>query len=260
MNTPSPHLRAHRAALRQSASQRPFRILSLLGPGSLILAGFLATGCATQYRFQVEAINQRQDAGQRFSYHLVDARPDPGQDRRVFDSIRRDVETALSSRGYYPAPIGATPDMEIELDFGISAPVVKQHFVSKPVYSLPSNLNGPSARGSTQPMRASLVPEFKGMTQVPEIVTTYRKFLRLTAREPRVDGPTISIGRQIWSVYVTNEDGSQDLPTYAHLMVAAAMDNVGRDYKGEQQVAFTKRDQRVAFVERGSGLSEETSS
>ncbi len=221
---------------------------------ALLVIAVAASGCATQYRFAVESIKQSDPAVPRLSYRLVDARPGTRTGDALFERVAGDVRTALSSRGLYAAPAGTTPQLIIEVDYGISAPVVKRGVRQEPVYlEMPASIYGGTSSRDSGRSRITQ-PHLLGMADVPFTITTYQKFFRLTAREnePATDGAT---PRQVWSVLVTNEDGSDKLPIYTRLMVAAAMDHIGEDVPDERRVVLTRRDDRVAFVAQGAGSS-----
>lgn len=210
----------------------------------------LVTGCATRHTFTVEAINQADRELSRQSFLLLDARAEADLAEPAFRGVEKDLLTALSGRGFYAAPKGVAPEMLIEVDFGMSAPIVTHHVRVEPVeimaasaQTFPMRLSGQTAPlGTTRPLVVH--------QEVPFTVTTYEKFLRLTARDlPR--GGDAPVPPQIWSVLVTNRDASDDLATYLPLMIAAAMDSAGRDFEGEQRVVLTGRDGRVAFVQQG---------
>ena len=85
-----------------------------------------------------------------------------------------------------------------------------------------------------------------GFERFPTTITVYEKFLRLTARSGHDRRR-----RELWSVYVTNEDSGKDRDTYLLLLVSAAMDALGENAPRAHQVVLTVDDQRVGFVARG---------
>jgi hypothetical protein len=250
------------SSLRLSFGARPHRLTARLrsrfGQSTQLVAlaavGFLATGCATHYKFGVEAIKQSDALVPHQSFRLVDARPDsrPGDPR--FDHVARDVQTALSGKGLYPAPEGTTPQLIIEVDFGVSAPVVTEHIRREPVYLVMNSSSLGGQRPGSGHMETGTQPRYVGDREVPYLTTTCHKYLRITAREP-LSSATNATPRQAWSVMVTNDDPSDNLAEYARLMVAAALDSIGSDTERVRQVVLTKRDDRVTFVEKGLGSS-----
>lgn len=188
------------------------------------------------------------------SYQLVDARAGSRGDDPRFAAVARDIQTALSSKGLYAAPPGTTPELVIEVDFGMSAPIVTERTRSEPVYvPMPATSSG-GLRVGGGPEGAGGQLRYLGSVELPYTVTTYKKFLRLSAREHDAHAE-FAQPRQIWSVTVTNQDRSDHLPEYTRLMVAAAMDHIGKNHDEEQRVVMTRRDRRVTFVKEGLGSS-----
>lgn len=213
-----------------------------------------AAGCASQYQFAVEAIKQAGTALPQRSYRLVDARPEARPGDLRFARVAQDVQAALSSRGMFAAPEHTTPELIIEVDFGISPPITKTGRRREPFFmELPASAMGNMQSREVGGTRVAQ-PQYMGEREVPYVVTTYRKFFRLTARESESAVAGAS-PRQVWSVLVTNEDSSDDLRGYTRLMVAAAMDHIGKDLPQGQHVVMTRQDGRVAFVAQGPGSS-----
>jgi len=218
------------------------------------LLALFASGCASHYRFGVEAIKQSDTSIPHHSYRLVDARPDARPGDLRFARVAQDVQTALASRGLYAAPEGTTPELIIEVDYGISAPVTTTGVRREPVYlELPGAAYGGMQSREFGGSRVTQ-PQYLGERDVPYVLKSYAKFLRLTARESEPATADAS-PRQVWSVLVTNEDGSDDLRGYTRLMVAAAMDHIGENLPDERHVVMTRSDGRVTFVEEGAGSS-----
>ena len=224
---------------------------SALCAATIVVAGFLC-GCSTSARFSVEAGGPGGAPEDRLSYRLA-AGPalaggamSPASRERVL----RDVRTALSGRGVYEAPEGLAPEMEIEVDLGQGPAIRKVLTFTEPVYlegmSAASNAVTPGRGGSD----TSRMPRKVGERDVTRIVTVFPKYLRLTARPMRSAG-SVAAGAPLWRIEVTNEDESEDLDTYARLMVAAAMDWVGRSTDSPVEVVVRSGDSRVAFIDRG---------
>lgn len=217
------------------------------------LATLAAGGCASPTRFGVDAIRETHASGPRQSYQLVDTRPTSAAHAIRFTRVARDVETALSSRGMFAAPPGSVPDIEVEIDFGISAPITKAAIRREPVFAMVPGLEAAGAHPAFGEQRIAQA-SYLGERAIPFTIVSYRKFLRLTAWEAAagtVDRPR----RQVWSVLVTNEDSSRDLPRYVRLMIAAAMDHIDTDSPDVRQVVMTRHDGRIAFIERGMDSS-----
>ncbi|MGH8020063.1 MAG: hypothetical protein ACREIA_17650 [Opitutaceae bacterium] len=156
--------------------------------------------------------------------YLADANPEIDHEEAAYLEIARHVRTALSSKGLYEAPEGVAPEITIEIDFGID-PVGRT--VETVVWETED-----------------------GYDYHRKTITVHEKFLRITAREAgRTQGE--SGAREVWSVYVTNEDESDDPEAYALLLVAAAMDAIGDNTAGPLEVVIADSDRRVSFVQRG---------
>jgi len=238
--------------LHRSAAASPVSLARATSLALLALAAVAATGCSTRYAFSVDAVHPAAATSPQRSYRLVDARPDARPGDLRFARVAQDVNTALSRHGMYAAPAGTTPELTIEVDFGVSAPVTRQGVRREPFYmELPG-----SAYGSTQSREIGgsrvTQPHYLGERDVPYVIKTYRKYLRLTAR---VGDPadTSAAPHQVWSVLVTNDDTSDDLRAYTRLMVAAALDHIGDDLPHERRIVMTRKDGRVTFVEEGAG-------
>jgi len=224
---------------------------SALCAATIVVAGFLC-GCSTSARFSVEAGGLDGAPADSLSYRLAagPALAGGAMSPVASERVLRDVRTALSGRGLFEAPEGLVPGMEIEVDLG------RGHAIQKVLtYSVPVYLEGMSAASNTErPDRVgadtSRVPRKIGERDVTRIVTVYPKFLRLTAR-PMGPSGAVATRAPLWRIEVTNEDESEDLDAYARLMVAAAMDWVGRSTDAPVEVVVGSGDSRVAFIDRG---------
>jgi len=81
-------------------------------------------------------------------------------------------------------------------------------------------------------------------------VTVYEKYIRITAREAS-GGEGDRPPREIWSVYVKNDDENDNLREYVPLMVSAAMDSVDENGSTAKDVVLNDSDERVTFVKKG---------
>ncbi|HEX9783968.1 MAG TPA: RNA polymerase sigma factor [Opitutaceae bacterium] len=189
-----------------------FRLAALVG---------LLSGCAT-YQFKVDAI-KAPDSPFGVSYRLHSAHPGITEDDARFLEAAEYVKTALSSKGMFEAPAGVTPDMTVEIDFGIDSERTEQRIEP----------------GNAHLLANALIN-----------VVIYEKYVRITAREnPQQTGDYGS--RELWSVYVTNENEDDDLREYLPLLVSAAMDAIDSDSKGRKLIDLGPNDARVVFVKSG---------
>lgn len=228
----------------------------------LVLASLLG-GCATTYRFKVDAVKNEisEVAEEKKSFRVVSANPEMDEEDLRFQEAKQFVKTALSSKGMFEAPPGTEADTVIEVDFGMEEPRTKFYTVSEPVYAVVGG-------GTRTVMIAVKDPTTGRITYVPQVVydppqreligfqdrvvtvTVYEKYIRITARETTEeagDRPP----RELWSVYVTNEDESDDIRKYVPLMVSAAMDSMDENTSSQKEIVLTQEDERVVFVKKG---------
>ncbi|MGH8019332.1 MAG: hypothetical protein ACREIA_13775 [Opitutaceae bacterium] len=221
---------------------------------------FVLGGCATTYRFKVDAVRNQDVQEPKQAYTIVSANPEMDTEDLRFKEAEAYVKTALSSKGMFEAPPGADSQMVVEVDFGMEEPRTKFQTVSEPVYALV----GGGTRTVTVP-----VTDSKGNTRYVTYVVydppqreligfrdrvityqVYEKYLRITAREtPGQAGDRPP--RELWSVYVVNEDENDDLREYVPLMVSAAMDSINENASSKKDVVLKETDERVVFVKKG---------
>jgi hypothetical protein len=230
------------------------RILILLG------AALMFSGCATSYRFKVDSIKNHEVPEGALSYRIASANPEMTEDDLRFKEAAKYVKTALSSKGMYEAPEGTEADMNIELDFGMEEPRITYQTMSEPVYV--------TKAGATRTIMVAVRDKEGKVRMVPQIVhdpptqeligfadhvitvTVYEKYMRITARET-ADEAGDRPPRELWSVYVSNEDQSDDLREYVPLMVSASMDSINQNSSQQSEVVLKKDDERVVFVSEG---------
>ncbi len=238
---------------------------SLIARPAFLLLGLTAlfSGCATHYKFKVDAVKNQESqiTEEKKSFRVVSANPEMDEDDLRFQEAKQYVKTALSSKGLYEAPPGTEADMVVEVDFGMEEPRTKFYTVSEPVYA--------TVGGGTRTILVPVIdPTTKRVRYVPQVVydppqrelvgfqdrvvtvTVYEKYIRITSRqtpEEAGDHPP----RELWSVYVTNEDESDDIRKYVPLMVSAAMDSMDENTSSQKEIVLTQDDERVKFVKEG---------
>lgn len=205
---------------------------------ALAVAASLLTGCTT-YHFKVDAVKAAPDTTAGVSYQLQSAHPEVTGDHAVFRRVADHVKTALSSKGLFEAPAGVTPDMDIEIDFGIANERTEQRVIdlASPIQS--GGFHGHGVSNHAGPSDGIVV-----------LVTFYEKFVRITAHE-RTPHAGAHTPREVWSVYVSTENEDADLDKYLPLLVSAAMDAIDSDTNGPRKISFGPNDERVAFVNAG---------
>lgn len=215
----------------------------------------LFTGCASQYRMEVDALNSA-EIGYGYAYRLKPDRAVSAQSPELIRQVERDIETALSSRGYYPAPEGVEPEIVIDYGFGMIGPFKKiKHRSETVTVTMPSSSGSPVMSGGHVVGMPAYTgnPNIEKQETVAYTVETYRKYLELTAR--KVESGTRADEK--WTILISNDDQSRDLVRYTRLMTAAAMDMIGRQTDHFQTVVLTDHDGRVIFIEEGMAASEE---
>jgi len=222
------------------------------------LAAF-ASGCSSR-SFRVDAVKNPELAARGDAYAIANANPE----RMDTDPLVREaagyVKTALSAKGMFEAGEGVPADVVVEVDFGAEAPkreIVREtqpvyRTVREPGYYVTESYT--DAKGNTRTI-TRYVPgeereEFAGWREIVFEFVTYPKYLRITAREAPIEGDDRP-PRELWSVYVTNEDSEKDLEKTLPLLVAAAMDAVGQETASERTITLDDEDERVVFVKRG---------
>lgn len=239
-------------------SVRPSRVLNL---AFCLCALLTLAGCGSTYRFKVDAVKNPDVAEEKHSYHIASGNPEMDSEDLRFKEAAKYVKTALSSKGMYEAPPGTEAEMVVEVDFGMEEPRTEIRTVSVPVYiyvSSPPRLVRMRVRDpkTGQIREVEMVvqdpprQELAGFEEHPQTVTIYEKYIRITARETAgQDGDRPP--REIWSVYVKNEDENDNLRDYVPLMVSAAMDSVDENGSTAKEVVLNDSDERVAFVKKG---------
>ncbi len=229
---------------------------------ALCLAGMFAlTGCGSTYRFKVDAIKNPDVADAKHSYRIASGNPEMDSEDLRFKEAAGYVKTALSSKGMYEAPAGTEAEMIIDVDFGMEEPRTEMRTVSVPIYQYvrqPPRIVRVTVRdpktGQTRVVEMLVEDpprqELAGFEERVVTVTVYEKYIRITAREaPGGEGDRPP--REIWSVYVKNEDENDNLREYVPLMVSAAMDSVDENGSTAKEVVLNDTDERVTFVKKG---------
>jgi hypothetical protein len=230
---------------------------------ALLAVTALFSGCATTYRFKVDAVKNQETeiTEEKQSFRVVSANPEMDEQDLRFQEARQYVKTAMSAKGMYEAPAGTDADMVVEVDFGMEEPRTKFYTVSEPVYAMVGG-------GTRTIMVAIRDPKTNRISYVPQVVydppqrelvgfqdrvvtvTVYEKYIRISSREtPEEAGDRPP--RELWSVYVTNEDESDDLRKYVPLMVSAAMDSMDQNTSSQKEIVLRQDDERVKFVQEG---------
>ena len=189
----------------------------------------LLSGCNTSYNVAVDAINHpRKPSGT--SYRFTTNRPRPGADARIHTIAQAAVRTALEGRGLFEAPPGATPDMLLDLDYGMGQP-------------LPSAAGAPGAVFVTR--SGSLLGGGGGGVQMVREV-----FLKLSAREylPRRAQPR---GEELWDIHVSIDAAEASLDQALPVLASAAIDYLGENSHIQIVVELKRDAPDIKFIREG---------
>lgn len=231
----------------------------LLGIAAVGLA--LASGCASVHEVSIESVCRPAPAtAHPVSYRLATRSPVLDEHSLRYKEAAGHVRTALSGHGFYEAPAGATPDLVVEIDYGIEQPRMHYKTVMEPVYLEVSNpsSSGPPTRRTivgrpprSQPPTAD-EPQLAliGYTEVPRPYFTREKYLSVTAHESRT-----SADRQpapdLWRVQASIEDETDDIRRCLPVLAAAVMKQLGGTTDGTVVARVREHDADIAFIRRG---------
>ena len=235
----------------------------------LLAASALLGGCATSYQMKVDTSSappeariqaiRRAPSGDLQSYQLRDK--SAGKDA---DSLRAQetismVKTALNGRGLYEAPTVQAADMMIDVEYGMDKPKTHMEEMMVPIYAQNgggvvygprqvATSTGPVTR--TVPALAPPGTQLIGYEPILVPVTTYEKFIRLSAREARAASAGAAAG-DLWSVSITSEDESNDLRKYLPLLASALVGYVGAESSVQQTIKLSVKDPTINLVKQG---------
>lgn len=220
----------------------------------------MLAGCASTYSVTVDSL-AKPGAEQKISYALRNPDPLLAEDSLRYKEAADFVKTALSGKGLYEAPPKTTPDLVVDLAFGIAEPETRREMKMEPIYrNTPAtartvrSLIGYNEKGQpvyqTTTVDEPAISTIEGYREVMVTSTVYEKYLRLTARE----NTSASEGRpppEIWTVDITSEGESRDMRKHLPILVAASIDHIGKDSHGQKTIRLKDIDADVAFVKKG---------
>jgi len=220
----------------------------------------LLSGCTTTYNFKVDAIsNPEVQPGLSYKIANVNSAGEPSDLRS--QEAGNWVKTALSGKGLYEAETLEDADMIVELEYGMEEPRTKMTTISTPIYAeigggvryiqVPVTDKEGNVSYKTVAVREPTRSEYVGERESVIVQTIYEKYMRISARENKLEEESDTRGAQIWSVYVTNEDEQDDLRQYLPIMASAAIDFIGENSETEQEVKLKDTDDVVTFVKKG---------
>jgi hypothetical protein len=241
-----------RPLLRRSLRSRA------LAPLLLLASGLFLGGCATTVTVDSLA---KPNAEQSISYKIVNKNPLVTEDSLRYKEAAGYVKTALSGKGLYEAPENTKPDIVVNLDYGVGPPEIRRETVSEPVYiQIPGERRVERVQTGTgpngQPIFSTVVIQEPPVTHLAGyrdyIVTSivYEKYLKMSA----LSTETVAEGRppsEVWTVDVTSEGESRDIRKNLPVLVAASIEYIGKDSKGQKTIKIKDSDRDVAFVKKG---------
>ncbi|MEO7797340.1 MAG: hypothetical protein ABIY47_06400 [Opitutaceae bacterium] len=147
----------------------------------------------------------------------------------------------------FEAPPNVVPDVIVDLDFGISTEV-RRKVEKVPVWTTTPSTTKPhgSIQGDT------VVFDRAVFSQEDRIIvdTTHIKFLSLVAHE-NVASTTGEPAPETWRVEVTSEGKSKNLREYLPVLVAASIEYIDKDSRGQKTIRLKDTDTDVVFVKNG---------
>lgn len=204
----------------------------------------LGGGCATRYEVKVTSINRATPADRDIASYDVRARPNvAAEDSLRYKEAAQHIKTALSARGLYEAPTGASADMIVEIDYEIAPPRLKYEDCSTAIFAVARDAN--DGRNEMDPTK-----EVVAYKENRYSVVIREKRLSVCGRknQPAKEGRP---PEEIWRVDVSIEDESHDLREYLPILASAAMDEIGRNTDGTTTTTLKEDDEAIRFIKKG---------
>ena len=233
----------------------------------LVTAGALLTtaalffaGCASTTQVKIDSISKPK-AGEAISYSIHNNNPLVAENSLRYKEAVGFVKTALSGKGMYEAPDAQKADIVVNLDYGVSPPVIKRETLSEPIYILrPGAMHAEQKQIGISPDGKPIYvlvsnpdpprTEMEGYRERVVTSVVYEKYVHLSAREnkPAAEGrpPT-----DLWAIDAASEGESRDLRQNLPIIVAATIDYIGQDTHGQKTIRIKDGGPDVAFVKRG---------
>jgi len=184
-----------------------------------LLALILLAGCWDEKRMEVNAISNPNILRVE-SYTIISNNAAVGEDDLNFQRVAALVENAVEGYGLYRAERADEADVVVKVAYGVGEREVKTEFVK--------------------------VRRHKGEKWVPVQMVKYPKYLRITALVYPSDEAGMPV--QLWSVYVTQSDTSDDIYKVMPQMVAAATGSIGTDTEGNRRLKVKHNSPLVKYV------------
>jgi hypothetical protein len=222
----------------------------------LVFAVLGFSGCAHTYHVKVDALsNPNATAGA--SYRIVPRDAVKADFEPQYAHAVGLIETALATKGYFPAESIRDAEMVIEVDFGIGS---RRKHVTEDV-GLFGGLPPPTAssRNSPTPGAQNISNPSSGLLAEPEplppppttrvtVVTLYEKFLSLSARETSAATHGLRKPAELWRVTVAVEDAKQTVEECLPVLVMTATDRLGTTTAARTSVRVSDKSPSAVFA------------
>jgi hypothetical protein len=225
----------------------------ILAAGALVLGG-----CATTYQVQISALADPNLSGQNRRFQFARGpNTDADQSDLQYREVLRNLSGILSGQGYVQAVDAENPSYTLLVDYGVGEPVTRTYTFSTPVYAELGG--GYTTRTKETKDAAGKVTKTTETVRVPgryervgsdvsiNSVTTYRKYLQLSARL-RQDRQPNGQGPEAWTVTAVVDDERTDLRAALPLLVEAMAPYLGKDTHRAIVVEFTEKDGQLQRV------------
>lgn len=218
---------------------------------------FGASGCAQQYRLQVDALRDADAAmvGGSQTYVIDRAREGRGAQDLRFQETARMVASTLDDRGFRRVDDRDDADLVIMVEARLSNPLASTETRAEPVFYRTMGytrvVRTPvfDSDGNVVRYRSTRVyypphSEFLGYTERDRHVTLYDKSLYLSAWTLEDGEP----GREVWTVTVVARDQSSDLRGFLPILLAGAYPYIGDSTDGQVVVSLKKDADRIQSI------------
>lgn len=218
-----------------------------------------ASGCAQQYRMQVDALRDAEAApamvGGGHTYVIDRAQEGRGAQDLRFQETARMVASTLNERGYRRVDDRDEADLVVLVEARLSNPLASTETRSEPVFYRSMGhsrivrtpvYNSDGKVVSYRSTRVYYPPrsEFLGYNERDRHVTLYNKSLYLSAWTLEEGEP----GREVWTVTVVARDQSSDLRGFLPILLAGAYPYIGDSTDGQVVVSLKKDADRIQSI------------
>jgi hypothetical protein len=235
-----------------------------------LLACAGAAGCTTAYKMKVDTSSatpeariqaiRRAPSGDLQSYEIRDKSAGKDADSLRAQETMAMVKAALNGRGMFEAANQQSADMMIDVEYGMDKPKTHMEEMVVPIYAQsgggvvygPRQITSPTGSSTTRTLPSIAPPgtQLVGYEPILVPVTTYEKFIRLSAREARGAREGAAAG-DLWTVSISSEDESNDLRKYLPLLASALVGYVGADSSVQQTIKLSPKDPTITLVKQG---------